>query len=191
MEMDNDLKLRYSSYSNEKLLSIMETGMPSYTITAIEVAKEILKNRGFEESEFSINEKKVDELKEKELAEGTLEILYKTNPNSKLNYTPLLISILFIGLNFFLSGIIYRHSLTGKGPEISEGMGILFDVLLRVITIGLIFYYAQKQKSNFLFVWIILGLLLGAWPLLVIGFIELITEYPDEANNDIIEDNKV
>jgi len=147
---------KFNKYYDDDLISILETNQEEYQDLAIEVVTEILNQRGFDIEE------------EEEIA--------KASPN----YKPLVFGILLIAFNFIISGIIYEYNLTGRGQafiNLLPGNFIAFDIFLRVIVVGIILHYTKKQGSNYKILWVIGGVIFGAWALIPLGIMELLTDY--------------
>jgi len=231
--MKNDLKKKYTHLADEKLCSILTSKRGEYHAQALDVAKEVLLERGHDtdlkalffekfkeysdEDLFQILESDYDGyhklgieaiqdvLKERDYEieinfeeEENADLIKSLNPEQKkqgLNFKPLLFAIVLLVFNFYISGAIYRYNVTGMGSDILinylRGAGILHDIVIRTIVIGLIVYYRNKQKGKYLFAWVLGGLLLGAWMLLVVGFIELMTDYSKQEHEvDVAESNE-
>ncbi len=212
--MEENLRERYNAYEDEKLFEILTSTNNEYEVQALEIARDILIERGhninlkalftaqfdsyFDEDLIEIVESRRDtyqlvaiEAIEDILKQRGYEIETETEKKAQgFNFKPLIIGIILLAFNFYLSGEIYRYNITGIGSEILisyvRDVGIFHDVLIRLIVIGIIAYYSNKQKSKYLGFWVIAGIIFGAWALIVVGFSELMTDYStlDEENNN-------
>lgn len=187
--MDKKLEKRYASYTDEKLKEILEIGMPGYTEDALRVAQEILISRGLGEvelSELDSDYKKIDPTLE---SGDDLQLFQTDGKTSTINYTPILVGIVLLAMNYYLAGAIYEYNVTGKGSaaiDYMRSIGVVHDVFFRAIIVGFIIYYVQKQKGKYLWLWILLGILFGAWALIGVGVLELLTDYEGKDKEDIV-----
>lgn len=180
--MKNDLEERYALYSDDKLEEIVKKGQPIFTKEAIETANKELHNRGWDSDSLSELSTSVNDSTEFD------ENLYESKNNKKkgffeFDYKPIIIAIIMLAINFYLANVAYIYQTTGSRPFGSiyiSSMGFMHDIFFRAIAIGLIYFYADKQKSKYKVIWIILGLLFGAWALLIIGIYELFVDYEKE-----------
>lgn len=203
--MKNSLDEKYHTFEDEKLFSILTSKKDEYQIEALETAERVLTSRGhkidlkqmytekfvdfFDEDLISIAKHNKENYSDIaiEVVENMLEQrgfqleAREVKVEKKTNYKPLLVGIILIVLNFYFAGVIYEYNITGRGSGFLinnlSTYGLMLDVLFRVITIGLIIYYRQKQEGKYLIIWIILGLFFGAWILIIVGILELITDY--------------
>lgn len=166
---ETDLKklflTKFTAYSDEDLVTMAQSeNKGNYPPIALEVVLEILDERGYE-----IEQR---------------EIIEYAEPESDSSFLPLILGGIFLIINFFMAQAIYSYNVTGIGSGILidyiRSVGIFHDVIFRVIIVGIIVSYRQKQKGDYLALWVIAGLLFGAWVLVLVGIIELLTSYPVE-----------
>jgi len=173
-----DIYQKLIHFSDKSLIEIVESISGRFDNEEVQVASKILKERGFDiitEAEFKV--KKAEESKK------------SSESSTNLNFKPLIIGIVLIGLNFFISGVIYEYNVTGQTdfPVIIDylrDMGITHDILVRGLVLLLVFHYINKQDNGkHMWLWVILGLAFGGWLLIVIGVKELLTTYPVSNSN--------
>lgn len=169
-ELKKQAYQRFSELSTNFLINLVETKSESYPELENQTIELILKERGFEIEDVDPNEGIID-----------------TNPaNENISYFPIVVSILLLLLNFYLAGGIYNFETTGKENVASlylKDIGVVHDLVIRFFILWILFHYRQKTDSNSNILWYLLGIILGAWGLLIFGIYKLIsTSKKDETD---------
>ena len=142
--MDHNIIDLFRNKSNDEILRIVTTERNTYHKTAIQIAENILNERGV----------KYDAPQET----PTIQI-----SNEKPSWTvgPLIVGLLMVALAFV-------NLPDGTNPESALTVMITLNILIRVIVVSWSYSIAEKFHMKKM-IWIILGIIFGGWSLIAIN----------------------
>ena len=165
-----------ASLSDEELLEIIKKGKTDYSDNDISAAEEILLQRGMDIIELAQFKYDHTDVEEPEDKQGSLISPAERGKRISATAMPLLLGIIFLAFNYSVSSAIFDYNVTGKSSALANyglGMGIAHDILLRLVILAIVTYYIERRNGKNLWVWIIIGIVFGAWTLIAVGFNEL------------------